>query len=121
MDDGYIYRAFGNVTYSPLGLTGEREATVEIVIDQLKIIRPTPAGAWISHPLTGVEKWVATNGRKRFACPTKDEAMESLKQRNRRHLQHLSAAIRKATDIREALEHGEYDSVMLSDGVINFN
>lgn len=116
----YLYRAFGTATYKPRGYTVDYDTTVEIVVDQLKVLRRTPVGAWIVHPLTGVEKWVATHGRKRFACPTKGEAIESLIQRNKRQIQHLSAATRKATAIREVLSADKYEPIILIDGRMQF-
>ena len=111
----YLYRAFGQVTQDVDGL--EIVGVAEIIIDALPIIRRTPAGAWIAHPLTRAEKWVSAKGRKRFACPTKTEAVTSLIERNKRHLSHLYSATAKAKAIKECLALAAYTTVELSDGM----
>ena len=95
-ESAYLYRAFGHVI----------EDDVAIMMDALPIIRTTPCGAWVSNPVSGGDRWVSTKGRKRFAYPTKEEAMESLIQRNKWRLVHLRNAVHKAEHIRDALNEG---------------
>lgn len=101
----YLYRAFGHVETDQARLSFlPALPIVTIMVDALPILRTTPTGAWILSPTTGKEVWVSTTGRKRFACPTKEEAIESLKQRNKRHRVHLGNALSKAEAIRDAFE-----------------
>lgn len=100
----YLYRAFGRVDYSKDGYDLSQVHKTTIIVDSLPVLRRTTAGAWIAHPLTGEERWVATRGRKRFACPTEDEAIHSLMKRNKRRIQHLTTAMHKAKAIGAALD-----------------
>ena len=113
----YLYRAFGTVKWVTSGL--DRTPEVTILVDALPILRRTPAGAWVEQPMTGKEKWVSTLGRKRYACPTEAEAIESLKHRNRWRRLHLQNATQKADVIRETLRH-KFKVQRLINGMIQF-
>ena len=54
----------------------DRIKTVAITLYRFAVIRHTPRGVWLDY---GIEKdkFVLANSRKRFACPTLDEAKES--------------------------------------------
>ncbi len=104
-DPNYLYRAFGQVeTDRHSGSFKPSAPKVTVMVDAITILRRTPAGAWIISPTTGKEVWVSTLGRKRFACPTREDALESLVQRNKWRLVHLGNAIAKAEAIREAFK-----------------
>lgn len=77
-----------------------------------RIIRTTPKGVWINYGCT--EKFVKLDARKRFACPTKEEALESFlarKQRQKRilssQLQNVVSAIHIANGFKNNLESPE--------------
>ena len=115
----YLYRAFGSVSYSERVFEDDFPE-VTIMIDALPILRRTPKGAWIKNPITDQEKWVSDSTRKRFAYPSEEYALESLRQRNRRHLGHLRAKIKKAEAIRDSLG-GEFKIQRLMNGFITFS
>lgn len=52
-----------------------------VELQEYEILRTTPKGVWIrrgsSYGLHGDERFVLLGARKRFACPTKEEALES--------------------------------------------
>jgi len=57
----------------------------------------------LKDPMGGSDKLVLRDSRKRFACPTKEEALESLKHRSKHRLSHLNAALQKAKAIDKAI------------------
>lgn len=70
------------------------------------IIRETKHGAWID--VLGHAKFVRLDARKRFACPTVEEAMESFRRRKQRQVKLLRAQLRMA---EAALELKTVDDV----------
>lgn len=62
-----------------------------VLLETYRIIKITPKGVWISmggYPET--KKFVLTSGRRRYAYPNVELAMESYIQRKRHHLGHLA-------------------------------
>lgn len=65
------------------------------------LIKTTPAGAWID--VYGSKKFVLLNARKRYACPTVEEALASYharKQRQARILRHQLARAEAAARLQ---------------------
>ena len=60
----------------------DRIKNVTITLYRFAVIRHTPRGVWLDY---GIEKdkFVLVNSRKRFACPTLEEAKESFLARKR--------------------------------------
>ena len=56
-----------------------------------KVVRRTPKGVWLDY--YGTEKFVLRDAHKRWACPTKEEAMESFWARKRRQVKILRAQL----------------------------
>lgn len=80
-----------------------------------RILRHTPCGAWIDIGW-GEKKFVRTVGRKRYACPTKDEAWKSFVARKQRqalivHNQYQVAVAAQHLDPSKATEVGRYVSL----------
>ena len=74
--------------------------TTKIDLREFPIIKWTPKGAWIDVGL-GVghredQKFVLLTARKRYACLTLEEAMESFKYRKKRQIKKLNAQLRQA-------------------------
>lgn len=75
-----LYSAGTDVDGEPIG-TG----IVKVNIIAFHIIKTTPKGAWIEAGRSG-KKFVLLTARKRYACPTKEEAKESFLARKGRQL-----------------------------------
>lgn len=78
--------------------------TVDIHYLEYPIIRRTPKGAWISVWAECRTRFVLLEANKRFACPAKEEALESLRARSARRAKILKAQLR---DVEIALAHIE--------------
>lgn len=77
--------------------------TVQIHVREIPVLRHTPKGVWLEEPwnIAGEGKrFVLRDARKRWACPSKEEAMESFRARKQRQARILRA--RLAT-VEEAL------------------
>lgn len=61
-----------------------------------KIVRHTPKGFWID--VWGKEKWVNNYSNKRYAYPTKKEALESLIKRRTRYISILKARLKQSEE-----------------------
>ena len=78
----------------------------ELRIDKMRIyernftsVKETPCGHWISDDdFPSSKRWVCKTGRKRFAYPTKKEALESLKARKLRQISILEYQLKYAKD-----------------------
>ena len=78
---------------------------VGVILEKFKLFKETPAGYWIIPEYWSVEeemveprntrynKWVSKTSRKRFAYPTKEEALFSFKARKRRQIPILKAQL----------------------------
>jgi len=55
-----------------------------VVLETFKLVEETDKGYWITHLYWDKPKWVSKTSCKRYAYPTKDEAMYSFKQRKYR-------------------------------------
>jgi hypothetical protein len=69
---------------------------VEVYVHEHDVIKHTPKGVWLNA--YGEKKFVRRDARKRFACPTKEEALESFVARKKRQIGILSAQLRNAED-----------------------
>lgn len=80
----------------------------------IPVLKETPKGVWIGYHWDD-RRFVLRDARKRYACPTKLEALESFRQRKRRqyeiyrarikHIEELTGLIRREQDVlqREVL------------------
>jgi len=67
------------------------QAKVKIILNRYESIRETTCGYWIDD-----ERWVSKTSRKRFAYPTKHEAMINFKHRKQRQIKLLKANLSRA-------------------------
>lgn len=85
------------------GYYDEYSSKVTLFCREYIILRNTPQGYWISR--YGKDKWVSNNARKRFAYPTREEAMVNFQKRKERYLKILNrqvaSTIRILSDIKE--------------------
>lgn len=77
----------------------------EIRMREFQVTKHTPKGVWLHGAgWDGGKKFVLRDARKRYACPTVDEAMESFLARKKRQLSILTA---QASGVREAIALAE--------------
>lgn len=84
---------FEDVVYAPmLNEYDERvgPGRVEVVLRKYRVMRVTPCGVWLD-----IGGFVKNASRKRFACPTEDEARESFLARKTRQLSILQAQVNR--------------------------
>ena len=86
---------------------------VTLTLRVYNLIKETPCGYWISKYscdsifLQSVRKrWVSKTSRKRFAYPTKEEAMINFKARKRRQIALLTGQLDQAKDALMIAENG---------------
>ena len=70
----------------------------QIHLHKFTIVKETPKGAWIQeefHGLHSPKKFVLLTARKKFACRTKQDALESFLARKNKHLKILKEKTEK--------------------------
>ena len=74
------------------------QAKVKIYLEDYKMLRETPCGYWIDTSGYGksYETWVSKTSKKRFAYPTKHEALLNLKYRKQRQIKLLKVNLSRA-------------------------
>ena len=92
----YLYR-YEDIKYS-LGVDEYDEpipgCTIRVNKHQYAITKRTPKGAWIKYGFD--KKFVLLTARKKYACLTSEEALESFKARKQRQIAILDNNIRNA-------------------------
>lgn len=76
---------------------GERE--IYVVCRRFKLLRETPKGYWITIDSTyfySWKKWISKDSRKRYAYPTKEEALNSFIIRKKKQIKHCERDMRNA-------------------------
>ena len=69
---------------------GDGESYVHL--HSFRVTKETPCGVWLDS--FGGRRFVLRDARKRFACPTKEEAIESFRARKTKQLRILQKRIR---------------------------
>lgn len=75
----------------------------EIILMEFKVIRSTPKGVWIGD---WGDRFVLLSARKRYACPTIEEALESFLARKRRQARILEKQLEGVRSLIYMAEHG---------------
>lgn len=89
----YLYRyVFYNYASSADDSTFSFFPNVNIILQEYEIEKETEKGFWIDAR-HGKNKWVSKKGKKRFAYPTKEQALENLKKRTERRIKLLQNEI----------------------------
>lgn len=110
------YRAWGRVTLKYDYLSGLlAKSSVEIQYDEFPVLSTTEQGVWLCvkhHHIpwsdcTAEKRFVLRNARKKFAAPTKEEALESLRCRNLKSVTRFAVQLDKANAIKAMLNKGE--------------
>jgi hypothetical protein len=89
----------------------EDEPRADVLIEAHRVIKETSHGDWIMY--NGKKKfvlcshWGGVPSRKRWAYPTKEEAVASFVQRKRHHISHLESRLNIARSaLHKALQPG---------------
>lgn len=81
------------VTYAELGMDGEfvssKIPNPQIELLEFKLTKETPKGYWLGVIAFPKYKWVSKTGKKRYAYPTKEEAMINFIKRTERRIEIL--------------------------------
>lgn len=76
---------------------------IEVYVSKYPVMKHTPKGVWLD--IYDQKKFVLRDARKRYACPTMEEALESFVARKKRQIRILSTRLRHAED---AIMKAEY-------------
>jgi hypothetical protein len=95
-----FYR-YESIEYATIGVDGEYTTSSipnpKINLITLNLFRETPKGYWIGYgDLNGFhssQKWVSKTARKRYAYPTKEEALNNFIKRNEKRIKILSRQV----------------------------
>ena len=79
-------------------------STAAVHLEKFEVIKHTPKGVWINMGL-GDKKFVLKCARKRFACPTIEEAKESFLARKKRQLRIHQARVEHILDVMYLIEN----------------
>ena len=97
------YRYYDYRTAAPVDEYDEiyGASSAAIGLQKFGVTRHTPKGVWIDyHGNPRDEKFILTAANKRFACPTKEEALKSFLARKKRQ---LSILTNQADHVREII------------------
>lgn len=93
---------------APFDETGRMPGRTTVELLTFEVVRRTPKGAWIARlfrtsnefggggGFRGAERFVLASARRRYACPSRDEAMASFVARKRRQIAVYEARIARA-------------------------
>jgi hypothetical protein len=70
------------------------ESRLVLVKDEFKVLSKTEHGVWID--VYGNKRFVNLDARKRYACPTVQEALESFQARKKRQIRILTRQLKQA-------------------------
>lgn len=82
-----------------------------LLMSTFPVLRQTPAGVWLD--VCGRERFVKVDARKRFACPTEEEALQSFHARKRRQVRILRYQLASAEAALRLQKDGETSPVDL--------
>lgn len=95
-------------------LSGDDWGTyVNVNLRQFEVVRETPKGVWLrlyEYSDMSPLRFVLRESRKRYACPTKEQAMESFLARKRKQMRILK---QKLQHVEEAIQIAEGKALLL--------
>ena len=107
----YRYEA---VQYASMGIDGEYERSrfpnPKLELNTYNLLKETPKGYWIGHGVFSKlcwKKWISKTSRKRFAYPTKKEAITNYIKRTKRRIEIMEYGVwscKIALDIAMTME-----------------
>lgn len=77
---------------------------------EFRVVKRTKQGAWISQGFWGEPKFVRLTARKKWACETKEAALESFIARKNRQIRILKAQLERAQDNLAAAKGAEKEN-----------
>lgn len=86
------------------------EGSTIVRLYKYRVISHTPKGVWVWEGVCSGKRFVRTEARKRFACPTVEEAIASFQARKARQLGILNAQIKKVNRALKYLNDHHLDS-----------
>lgn len=87
------------------------ESKLMLIQFKFPIISRTKCGAWVDD--MGRKRFVNLNARKRYACPTEAEALESYHARKRRQIRILKARLAEAETALTLAHDGDTSFTLL--------
>lgn len=90
---------------------------ISIRLSTYKVIKLTPKGCWIAHNYDHNhlhKRFVLSDSRKKFAYPTKEQAMESFIRRKERQIIYLQANLNRAKNALYTAKNGQRDALEIS-------
>jgi hypothetical protein len=78
---------------------------IHVYFREFDVIKETPRGVWID--IYGAKRFVLKEARKRYACPSKEEAKESFKARKTRQIKILTKQLENAKRALESVDETE--------------
>lgn len=110
---GDTWYRYVDVHYAPPLDEWERplgRGDIKVHLEIYKVIKETPKGVWLGRDFLGYacsgRRFVLHSSRKRFACPTKDEAMVSYIARKKAQIRIYTARLESAQRALNELEKG---------------
>lgn len=87
-----VFYRYDAVEYASLGRDGDFEPSKfpnpKVELSEFSLLKETPKGCWICYGkqdgISGFKRWVSKTSKKRYAYPTKQEALHSFIKRNER-------------------------------------
>ena len=111
-DPDYWYRLEEQRYAAPLDEYDQPMGQGRLVVHvrKLKVLRYTPKGAWLIGLNYGLlnPRFVLRDGRKRFACPTLEDATASFLKRKERHARILHAQLRTVEEAAAIAKSGKF-------------
>lgn len=83
----------------------ETTSGMRVLQHKYRVLKHTPCGVQLNT--WGGPKFVLRDARKRWACPTDEEARESYMARKRRQISILESQLKRAKTGLYAMEHGQ--------------
>lgn len=68
----------------------------KLVLDTYSLKRETPKGYWIQSGFFGTPRWISKTSRKRYAYPTKEEALHNFVKRTEKRINILRRQLQEA-------------------------
>lgn len=85
---------------NPVG-TGQ----LKVELEKYRVVRETPMGVWLSFLGVSAPRFCRRDSRRRFACPTIEEARESFIARKRRQIAIHQKTVDRAKRAIRIIEH----------------
>lgn len=104
---------FKDVLYASteIDITGEpvvgAPGTLKVELLEYEVIKTTPKGVWLN--VYGERRFVRTDARKRFACPTVEEAKASFVARKKAQIRIYRSRLRDAELALDLISTGVHD------------